>query len=79
MPSLLEVYSVDSSQRLPREFLICDFCYWAASAISTRKYEVATCPQCNLQVSRIPLGDKESFTFGFGKERGVELSFTSSR
>jgi hypothetical protein len=79
MPSLLEVYSVDSSQRLPREFLICDDCYWAASAISTRRYDVAACPQCNQQVSRIPLGDKETFTISFGKGRGVELAFTSSR
>ena len=79
MASLLEVYNVDSSQTAPRQFLICDFCFWAASAISTRRHDVVSCPQCEQPVSRIPLGDSESFTFTYEKRRGVELAFTSRR
>jgi hypothetical protein len=79
MPSLLEIRNVDSLLKLPREFLICDFCFWAASAISTRRHDVATCPQCSAAVSRIPLTEKESFTFNYDKRRGVELDFATAR
>jgi hypothetical protein len=79
MPPLLEVYNVDSSQKPPQQFLICDFCFWAASAISTRRHDIVTCPQCNATVSRLLLSDNESFTFSYDKRRGVELAFASIR
>ncbi|MGI0036752.1 MAG: hypothetical protein ACRD99_00150 [Nitrososphaera sp.] len=79
MVSLLEVYNINSSKRLPRLFLICDFCFWAASATSIRRHDVASCPQCDHPLSRIPLGDSESFTFNYEKRRGVELAFSSRR
>jgi hypothetical protein len=79
MASLLELYNVDSSQRIPRHFLICDFCFWAASATSFRRHDIVSCPQCEQLISRIPLGDNESFTFTFENKRGVELAFSSGR
>lgn len=78
MSSVLELYN-ESSVRLQREFLICDFCFWAASAICIRKHDMVTCPQCKSAVSRIPISDNESFTFSYDKKRGVELAFESSR
>jgi hypothetical protein len=65
--------------RLSRQFLICDFCFWAASAITIRRHDVLTCPQCNAEVSRIPLAANESFTFSYDSRRGVELDFASVR
>lgn len=79
MSSLLEIRNADSLLKLPREFLMCDFCFWAASAISTRRSDVVTCPQCSAEVSRIPLTEKESFTFSYDKRRGVELDFAKAR
>jgi len=79
MSSLLEIRNVDSFVKLKREFLICDFCFWAASAISTRNRDVVACPQCSAEVSRIPLAEKESFTFSYDKTRGVELDFATVR
>jgi hypothetical protein len=79
MASVLEIRNVDSLLKLPRQFLICDFCFWAASAIGTRKRDVVTCPQCNAEVSRIPLTEKESFTFSYDQRRGVELDFATAR
>jgi hypothetical protein len=79
MASLLEIRNIDSLIKLSREFLICDFCFWAASAISTRRHDVVTCPQCNAAISRIPLAEKESFTFSYDQRRGVELDFTTAR
>jgi hypothetical protein len=79
MSSLLGVSSVDVLHRYPRRFLICDFCFWAASAIGGRQHEVDTCPQCGRQVSSIPLGDDERFTFSRDSRRGVELAFASPR
>jgi hypothetical protein len=79
MSSLLEIYNVRSPKALPRQFLICDFCFWAASAIEIRKREVASCPQCSQAISRIPLGRNERFTFNIEEPRGVELAFASDR
>jgi hypothetical protein len=79
MASVLEIQDVDSSVNLPRQFLICDFCFWAASAISTRRHDIVTCPQCDAVVSRLPLGDKETFTFNYDERRGVELDFATAR
>jgi hypothetical protein len=79
MASVLEIQNVDSSLQLPRQFLICDFCFWAASAISTRRHDIMVCPQCDAAISRIPLGDKETFTFSYDKKRGVELDFAIAR
>jgi hypothetical protein len=79
MASLLEILKIDSSLKLPRQFLICDFCFWAASAISTRTRDVVTCPKCDVMISRIPLSDNESFSFNYDKKRGVELDFAAAR
>ncbi|HEX2557223.1 MAG TPA: hypothetical protein VHK86_02775 [Nitrososphaera sp.] len=79
MSSLLKIQDVYSSIRLPREFLICDFCFWAASAISARRHDVVKCPQCGAAISRIPLSDNERFNFSYDKKRGVELDFAATR
>lgn len=79
MSSLLEIPNVDSLVKLPRQFLICDFCFWAASAISIRRHDVVACPQCSATISRIPLADNETFTFNYDERRGVELDFDNAR
>lgn len=79
MSSLLEIRNIESLLKHPREFLLCDICFWAASAISTRRSDVMTCPLCNAEVSRIPLTEKESFTFSYDQRRGVELDFAAAR
>ena len=79
MTSVLEILKIESSLKLPRQFLICDFCFWAASAIGTRTRDVVTCPKCDAILSRIPLSVDESFSFNYDKRRGVELDFASPR
>ena len=79
MASVLEIQNNDSRRKLSRLFLICDFCFWAASAISTRRHDVLTCQQCSAEISQIPLADNESFNFSYDKKRGVELDFASLR
>jgi len=76
MPTVLEVYNYESTATImPKEFLICDYCYWAASSIGSRLRDVVTCPQCDALVSRIPLTLGESVSFSIDARRGVELSF----
>ena len=75
----MEIQNVNSTLELPRQFLICDFCLWAGSAISTRRHDIVTCPQCGANISKIPLTEKESFTFSYNKRRGIELDFASAR
>jgi hypothetical protein len=57
--------------------LICDDCYWCASAIRTRLVEIDSCPQCQKQVSSMPLTDNERYTYNY--DNGVEVDFWSSR
>jgi len=79
MASVLEIQDISSTLKLPRQFLICDFCFWAASAISTRRHDIVTCPRCTANLSRIPLTERESFTFSYNQRRGVELDFVTRR
>jgi hypothetical protein len=63
-----------------RLFLICDDCYWCASATRTRLVEIDSCPQCQKQVSSIPLlTDNEGYTYNYDKRHVVEVEFWSSR
>jgi hypothetical protein len=78
MASVLENPDRKYLLRFSRQFLICDSCFWAASAISIRRHDVLTCPVCNAEVSRIPLTDDEIFTFNYDSRRGVELEFASA-
>ncbi|HEY8140830.1 MAG TPA: hypothetical protein VIE86_07080 [Nitrososphaera sp.] len=79
MSSMLESCDMDSSQRPSRRFLICDFCFWCASAIRNRRYDIVSCPQCRRTISGMPLSDTETFTFSYDKKRGVEVAFASLR
>jgi hypothetical protein len=62
-----------------RVFLICDDCFWCASALKSRLVEIDCCPQCQKQISSIPLADNEGYTYSYDKGHGVELDFWSSR
>jgi hypothetical protein len=79
MTSVLEILNIDNSSKLSRQFLICDSCFWAATAITTRRHNVMTCAQCDAVLSCIPLADNESFTFTYDNKRGVELDFAAAR
>ena len=75
------VLQIERSLSLARKrlFLICDDCYWCASAIKTRLVEIDSCPQCQKQVSSIPLTDNEKYTYNYEKRHGVEVDFWSAR
>ena len=60
-------------------FLICDNCYWCASAIKTRLIDIDSCPKCEKQVSAIPLTDNERYTYNYDERHGVEVDFWSTR
>jgi hypothetical protein len=79
MTSVLEILNIGNSSKLSRQFLICDSCFWAATAITTRRHNVMTCPQCDAVLSCIPFADNESFTFLYDSKRGVELDFAAAR
>ena len=68
--------ALPAARRPAREFLICDYCFWAASFVSPRRRDGITCPLCNEVVSRIPLALGENVSFQVDERRGVELAFT---
>jgi len=71
--------SMKGSQLYERLFLICDHCYWSASALPTRKSDSTVCPKCNSTVSVLPLSTGERYAFSYDEKRGVEVSFSQSR
>lgn len=61
-----------------RLFLLCDNCYWCASAIKERLIDIDSCPQCEKQVSVIPLTENERYTYKYDERHGVEVDFWST-
>jgi len=50
---------VKLSGRKKRLFLVCDYCYWSASALPTRRFDLSACPECTRPISSLPLPDEE--------------------
>jgi hypothetical protein len=61
--------------QLQKEFLICDNCFWTSSAVSFRLTDISKCPQCDSNLSRIPIASNEKFTLLIDSKHGVELVF----
>jgi hypothetical protein len=62
-----------------RLFVICDDCFWVASALSQRYFDPVTCPVCGKSLSSLPISNDERYTFSYNLTRGVELDFYSER
>jgi hypothetical protein len=62
-----------------RLFVICDDCFWCASALNTRMHHIDTCPQCRKAVSSLPLSIDEAYRYNYTPIRGIELEFYSLR
>ena len=58
-----------------RLFIICDDCFWCASAINIRMHNIDTCPQCRKPISSLPLSSNEAYRYNYTRTRGVELEF----
>jgi hypothetical protein len=58
-----------------RLFIICDDCFWCASAINTRMHDIDSCPQCRKAVSSLPLSADEAYRYNYTPSRGIELEF----
>lgn len=65
-------------KRQKRLFVICDDCYWCASALSERYFDAVTCPMCNKGVSSIPISRDEYYYYNYTPNRGIELEFFSN-
>lgn len=58
-----------------RLFIICDDCFWCASAINIRMHNVDACPQCGKPVSSLPISTDEAYRYNYTQTRGIELEF----
>jgi hypothetical protein len=79
MSSIIQIEPTSLLLQKPKMFIICDNCYWCASAIGTRQLDIDSCPLCEKPVSSLPLADNEEYRFSNTTTRGVELIFTSRR
>jgi hypothetical protein len=71
--------SYPPSDRRQKTFVICESCYWCASALSTRQFDIDECPICKNPVSSLPLENNEIYKYNFTHSRGVELEFSSKK
>lgn len=62
-----------------RLFVICNDCFWVASAVSSRYFDPITCPMCGRPLSSLPISDGERYDYDYTGNRGVELDFYSDR
>jgi hypothetical protein len=80
MPSLdrsMNNSETQSTVSLPRLFLMCESCFWCASAL--RHIELVQCPLCNKEtLSSLPLSKDEKYSYSYNEKRGVELAFASA-
>ena len=60
-------------------FVICDDCFWVASALRTRYSNPVSCPLCGKPLSSLPISNDERYGYNYNKSRGVELDFFSDR
>jgi hypothetical protein len=70
---------ITASQQKRRLFVICDDCFWVASAIDADKFDATSCPLCCKHISSTPLADNESYSYTYDERRGVEVDFRSIR
>jgi hypothetical protein len=62
-----------------RLFIICDDCFWVASALSARYFDPVVCPICDKPLSSLPISNEERYNYNYTRTRGVELDFYSDR
>lgn len=77
--SMSDVIQVITTQHKRRLFVICDECFWVASALDADKFDATSCPLCNKRISCTPLTDNESYSYTYDERRGVEVDFRSIR
>ena len=58
-----------------RSFVICDGCYWCASALDGHKFDHTTCPICEKPVALMPISNDATYKFNYNPSTGVELEF----
>ena len=54
-----------------RLFLVCDYCFWAASALPTRKIDLFACPECSKPISSMALSDGGRYSSENNDRRGL--------
>ncbi len=61
-------------------FVLCEYCFWTASAIDRAGYELVSCPMCMQKgLAFIPIASNESYRYGFSEKGSLEMCFSASR
>jgi hypothetical protein len=74
-----DVIQVVTSEKGRRLFVICDNCFWVASAIDAHKFDATSCPLCSKRICSTPLAENESYSYNYDEIRGVQVDFRSPR
>jgi hypothetical protein len=80
MSELLDVKNYqDTKMKWPRLFIMCDDCFWCASAIEIRSFDPDVCPLCEKPLASLPISFDEAYRYIRTERRGIELEFLSDR
>lgn len=59
-------------------FLVCENCFWTASAIDSQGYELATCPSCaQKRLASIPIASNESYSYSISQNGSLDMCFSA--
>jgi hypothetical protein len=59
-------------------FLLCENCFWTASAIDREGYELVMCPACaQKRLSSIPIATNESYSYSFSQTGSLDVCFSA--
>lgn len=75
-----EKYAASLISRISKriDFLLCNSCFWCASYLNLRGYDVSECPSCKEStIERMPLSANDVYSFDYNQVTGVILEFTN--
>jgi hypothetical protein len=59
-----------------RVFVICDDCFWVASAIDADRFDASSCPSCSTRISFMPLAVHDGYSYTFDEGRSIDFHST---
>lgn len=74
-PDIFSITKIVKSQveKQARLFIICNDCFWCASALNTRQLDVDLCPKCNKPIFSLPITHDERISACSRTEHTVKI------
>ena len=76
--SLVQQLKAKSNYYNSRQFALCESCFWSATILESRRYDIDVCPLCSSEkMSLIPLAKDEIYELSFRSNGGgLDMRFS---